>query len=208
MCFRQLGFEPVGSEAVKSTLAMTGSCELLDQLSGHIPDQFINQQWPLGPTGGRRRSFSAAQLWRVHLLLLLTPARSVNLLVRLLGEHRAWRGFAHLSHRERVPDVRMLFEFRHYVGVGGLRRINNRLLTALVSPIRERRDSIAIIDATDLPARCRGFKKRIVGATAHAVPRWAAAQLRVAKAIGMSVTGNTRSGFGWCTMNRQCCWSH
>jgi hypothetical protein len=141
-------------------LPMTGTAELLEHLSSYIPDEFINEQWPGGPTGGRRRAFSAAQLWRTHLLLLLSPAHSINLLVELLGEQRAWRRFARLAHRERVPDVRMLHEFRAGMGVSGLRRINQQLLKPLLKQVIERLDTIAIIDATDLPAACKVFKKR------------------------------------------------
>lgn len=139
---------------------MTGTEELLERVSPYIPDEFINERWPSGPTGGRRRGFSAAQLWRTHLLLLLSPAHSINLLVELLKEQRAWRRFARLSHRERVPDVRMLHEFRGRMGVSGLRRINQQLLKPLLGGVVERTDSIAIIDATDLPASCTAFKKR------------------------------------------------
>ncbi len=138
---------------------MTGTSELLDEVSPYVPDQFINEQWPSGATGGRHRCFSAAQLWRVHLLLLLTPAHSVNLLAALLSEQRGWRRFARLSHRERVPDVRMLHDFRARVGVGGLRRVNEQLVRPLIRPVVERLDTIAIIDATDLPAACQRFKK-------------------------------------------------
>ena len=141
-------------------LPMTGTSELLEQISTFIPDQFINEQWPGGPTGGRRRNFSAAQLWRTHLLLLLTPAHSINLLVKLLQEQRSWRRFARLSHRQRVPDVRMLHEFRLRMGVSGLRKINEKLVKPLLGPVVERPDTIAVIDATDLPAACTAFKKR------------------------------------------------
>lgn len=139
---------------------MTGTAELLEHLSPYIPDEFINEHWPSGLTGGRRRAFSAAQLWRTHLLLLLSPAHSINLLVELLREQRAWRRFARLSHRDRVPDVRMLHEFRARMGVSGLRRINQRLLEPLLKQVVERSDTIAIVDATDLPAACKVFKKR------------------------------------------------
>ena len=139
---------------------MTGTEELLEHVSPQIPDDFINEHWPSGSTGGRHRAFSAAQLWRTHLLLLLSPAHSINLLVELLKEQRAWRCFAHLSHRERVPDVRMLHEFRARMGVSGLRTINQQLLKPLLEEVVDRSDSIAIIDATDLPASCTVFKKR------------------------------------------------
>jgi hypothetical protein len=145
---------------VKAALPTTGTEELLEYISPFIPDEFINEHWPSGPTGGRHRAFSAAQLWRTHLLLLLSPAHSINLLVELLKEQRAWRRFARLSHRERVPDVRMLHEFRARMGVSGLRKINQHLLKPLLGPVVGRPDSIAIIDATDLPASCTVFKKR------------------------------------------------
>ena len=144
---------------------MTGTAQLLEQLSPYVPDVFINERWPCGATGGRRRAFSAAQLWRTHLLVLLTPAHSVNLLVSMLKEQSQWRRFGHLSHRERIPDVRMLHEFRNEVGVDGLRSINEHLLSAVVKPVLERPDSIAIIDATDLPAACSRFKKTVAGTT-------------------------------------------
>src|SRR5881398_1836663 len=145
---------------MKTQLPMTGTSELLELVSPYIPDDFIKEHWPSGRTGGRRRAFSAAQLWRTHLLLLLSPAHSINLLVELLPEQSAWRRFARLPHRDRVPDVRMLHEFRGRMGVGGLRKINAELLKPLLGQVLERPDTIAIIDATDLPAACTGFKKR------------------------------------------------
>ncbi len=150
----------VASAVVKSSLPTTGTPELLDLLSPYVPDEFINDQWPLRSTGGRRQSFSAAQLWRTHLLALLTPAHSLNLVKQLLHSQRDWRRFAHLRHHERVPDVRMLHDFRARVGVEGLRRINARLLESLIPSARLRQDTIALIDATDLPAACAGFKKK------------------------------------------------
>jgi hypothetical protein len=171
---------------------MTGTSELLEQVSMFIPDQFINEQWPSGPTGGRRHNFSAAQLWRTHLLLLLTPAHSINLLVKLLKEHRSWRRFAHLSHRQRVPDVRMLHEFRARIGVGGLRKINERLVKPLLGPVVERSDTIAVIDATDLPAACTVFKKRrLIPIPQSARPSVIGPSKRV-RVIGLSVIRSIR----------------
>ena len=161
---------------MKTALPKTGTEEFLEHVSPHIPDEFINEQWPSGRTGGRRRAFSAAQLWRTHLLLLLSPAHSINLLVELLKEQRAWRRFACLPHRERVPDVRMLHEFRGRMGVSGLRTINRQLLKPLLEKVVERPDSIAIIDATDLPASCTVFKKRRPARTRPSVQPLAIAQ--------------------------------
>jgi hypothetical protein len=88
---------------------MTGTSELLDKLSCYVPDDFINEHWPYGPTGGRRRAFSAAQLWRTHLLLVLTPAHAM----KLPGDDARGgvTGGASRCPPGRVPDVRMLRNF-------------------------------------------------------------------------------------------------
>jgi hypothetical protein len=145
---------------VNSNLPATGTAELLDLLAPFIPDDFINQSWPTGYTGGRHREYSAAQLYRVHLLSLLTPVHSLNLLVKMLWEQRAWRKFAGLRRQSQVPGVRALHEFRARLGVAGLRRINQHLLEPLVEPYAWRQRSVGLIDATDLPAACVGFKKK------------------------------------------------
>jgi len=143
-----------------SQLPATGTAELLDLLDPYVPDDFINQTWPNGSTGGRRRTHSAAQLYRLHLLCLLSPVHSVNLLVKMLPEQRAWRQFARLRRQNEVPGVRMWHEFRARVGVGGLRRINQHLLQPLLAPYAKTERSVGLIDATDLPAACVGFKKK------------------------------------------------
>ena len=145
---------------MNSNLPATGTAALLELLDPSVPDDFINACWPHGHTGGRHREHTAAQLFRVHLLNLLSPVHSLNLLVKMLPEQRAWRQFAGLRRRSRVPDVRMLHEFRCRVGVAGLRRINQHLLTPLVDAYAWQPWSVGLIDATDLPAACVGFKKK------------------------------------------------
>src|ERR1043166_891629 len=194
----------VSLRAVKTVLAMTGTLELLEQISPYIPDEFINQQWPCGPTGGRRRAFSAAQLWRTHLLLLLTPAHSLNLLVKLLKEPRGWRRFARLSHRQRVPDVRMLHEFRAYMGASTLRRINEQLIKPLLEPVMEGSDTIAIIDATDLRAAWTVFKKRKLLPIQPSARPSVIARSKRARAIGLWAIKNIRCDFGWHTITQRC----
>lgn len=143
-----------------SALPATGTAEFLELLSPFVPDDFINQTWPQTPTGGRRRRHRAAQLFRVHLLSVLTPVHSLNLLVRLLPEQSGWRRFARLRNAYQGPDVRMLHEFRARVGVAGLRAINGQLLEPLVERYAGQERSVGLIDATDLPAACGGFKKK------------------------------------------------
>ena len=118
---------------MNSNLPATGTVALLELLDPFVPDDFINGCWPTGPTGGRHRNYSAAQLYRVHLLSLLSPVQSLNLLVQMLPEQRAWRHFAGLRRQTQVPGVRVLHEFRSRVGVSGLRRINQHLLSSWVA---------------------------------------------------------------------------
>jgi hypothetical protein len=142
-----------------SALPTTGTAELLERLSNFIPDEFINSLLASRRYSGQQRCFSPAQLWRVHLLALLTPAHAFNAVARLLPEQRAWRRFAHLSHRLRTPDVRMLNEFRWRAGVSGLRAINDHLVKRLLVFIPSESKTVAIIDATDLPAATADKKK-------------------------------------------------
>ena len=111
-----------------NSLPVTGTSRLLNLLDPYIPDDFINTHWSLRPGRGPRWQFSAAQLWRLHLLALLTPVHSLNLLCAMLPEQRAWRAFARLRHRQRVPDVCILNAFRLRLGVMGLRQINDAIL--------------------------------------------------------------------------------
>jgi hypothetical protein len=145
---------------MNSDLPATGTAALLELLNPFVPDDFINECWPSGTTGGRRRDYRTAQLYRIHLLSLLTPVHSVNLLVKLLPEQRAWRKFAGLRRQTQVPGVRVLHEFRQRVGVAGLRRINGHLLDPLLASYRWQPWSVGLMDATDLPAACAGFKKK------------------------------------------------
>jgi hypothetical protein len=145
---------------MNSDLPATGTAALLELLHPFVPDDFINECWPSGHTGGRRREYSAAQLYRLHLLSLLTPVHSVNLLVKLLPEQRAWRKFAGLRRQTQVPGVRVLHEFRGRVGVAGLRRINECLLGPLLVDYLWQPWSVGLMDATDLAAACVGFKKK------------------------------------------------
>jgi hypothetical protein len=63
---------------MNAPLSTTGTAALLEQLSDFIPDSFINELLPPHKGRGRRQVWSAAQLFRLQLLVLLTPARSFN----------------------------------------------------------------------------------------------------------------------------------
>ena len=144
---------------MNSPLATTGTATLLEQLSPFVPDEFINDLCRSKRRSGPRSLYGPAQLYRVHLLALLTSTHTFNLLVELLKENRSWRRFAHLSHRLRVPDAKMLHHFRDAIGVAGLRRINAQLLGSLLESGLPERKTLAIIDSTDLPAATNAYKK-------------------------------------------------
>jgi hypothetical protein len=141
-------------------LPQTGTVALLEMLSPHLDDAFINDLFPRQPRQGRHASFSPAQLLRVQLLQLLTPAHSGNLLIKLLPEHRGWRAFARLPNKRSLPDAKMLHQFREKLDLIKLRQINRQLLTTILAELDPARKTVAIIDATDLPASTNCFKKK------------------------------------------------
>jgi len=139
-------------------LPLTGSAALLEILSDFVPDDHINVLLPRHRGQGRRSQWSAAQLYRSMLLLLLTPARSSNLLCQLLPEQKAWRHFARLPNRRVLPNPRQFHEFRDRLTPSVLRKINEVLLRDLIAALPEG-PGVALIDASDLPAATSAFKK-------------------------------------------------
>ena len=176
------------------SLPPTGTHRLLELVSPYVPDAFIHDLCPRQFTGGRRCALSAPQLWRMHLLALLTSTHSLNLVVAQLPEQAAWRRFCRL--RGHWPGVRMLHEFRQQIEVSGLRRINQHLLERLVRRQGVQPHAVALMDATDLPAACSGFKKKTPAFTPPHTRPWAGARSRPARAAGLSVTRNTPCVYG------------
>lgn len=144
---------------MRDQLAITGSISLLEQLTAFVPDDFVNELVGIRRGPGRRSQWSPAQLYRLLLLTVLTPAHSSNLLLELLKEQRGWRKFARLHNRFQVPVASQLHDFRQRLGVAGLRRINEYLLRVLLDGFPGDRLAIGLIDSTDLPAATSSFKK-------------------------------------------------
>jgi len=140
-------------------LPTTGTAALLETLSAYIPDELINSLFQEKAGPGRPALMSPAQLFRVNLLPLLTPAHSFNLLVELLSEHRPWRCFARLRNRHACPGVRMLHEFRTRMEPSKLRQINQFLLKPLIAGTDRFAKTVSLIDSTDLPAATNAYKK-------------------------------------------------
>lgn len=189
---------------MQTRLPATGTAKLLRVLSRFIPDEFINDLLPGNRRQGRRNYFSAAQLWRVHLLTVLSPAHSFNAVVRLLPEQPAWRRFARLNHRHRTPDVRMLCEFRAQAGVAALRRINEHLVKQLLSFLPAGGRTVALIDATDLPASTADKKKTGAGGR-PTVPPWGRARSSPDTRGFLLVIKNTPCACGCAVMNLRYC---
>lgn len=140
------------------SLPPVGSADLLDRLSRYVPDQLIAALLPPQKGRGRRAEFSSIQLFRILLLSVLTPARSFNLLCRLLPENRAWRRFSFLPSKRSAPGARILHEFRQKLPPKILRAINAHLLAPLLDQLGTS-TTVALIDATDLRAATNAYKK-------------------------------------------------
>lgn len=177
-------------------LPTTGTGALLELLSPYLPDDLINSLLVQRPGPGRPSRFSPAQLFRVSLLALLTPAHSFNLLTELLREHRSWRTFARLRNRRDLPDVRMLHEFRARLDLTKLRRINERLLQPLLAGTSGFAKTVAVIDSTDLPAATNAYKKTLPDTTVPTERRWVVGAERTGRVAGSSDTKNTPCGCG------------
>ena len=175
---------------------MTGTAQLLEQVSPFVPDDLIKHLVPPHRGRGRRAHWSSAQLYRLLLLTLLTPAHSYNLMLTLLAEQRAWRNFAYLPNRHRLPVASQLHEFREAIGVQGLRRVNEHLLRPLLEGLPAERLAIGLIDATDLPAPTSAFKKSSPDTIRPVELPWGAGRSKPASAVGLLVTRSTRCACG------------
>jgi len=188
-------------------LPVTGTSALLEILSPHVPDDLINSLFAQKSRRGRPPLFSAAQLFRVNLLALLTPAHSFNLLVALLAEHRPWRSFARLRNRWVLPDAKMLHDFRDRLGLAKLRCVNKFLLSPLLENCDGLAKTVSLIDATDLPAATNAYKKTQPVSTALSAPTPALAAARTDKAVTSLGIKNTPFDCGFDTIVRAFCWS-
>jgi len=172
-----------------NALAQTGTSDLLEQLSDYLDDDCINELFPHGRGVGRPSAFTAAQLFRVSLLALLTPAHSFNLLLKILPENRAWRRFAKLPNRFKIPLPKMLHDFRDQLDLSVLREVNARLLRPLLRDLEPTRRTVSIMDSTDLAAAC--FKKTNPVGLPN-VPPWAYARPNQEPVAGLLATKSTR----------------
>jgi hypothetical protein len=187
-------------------LPATGTAAFLEKISPHIPDDLIDSLFAHRSSRGRPQLFSPSQLFRVSLLPLLTPARSYNLIVKLLGEQRLLRSFARLRNRMAVPDVRMLHAFRNRMDLARLRRLNVYLLRPLLEGTGNFAKTVALIDSTDLPAATNGYKKIPWANTSPIEPTSVRAAVKMVKADTTSDTRSTPCDFGFASILLRFCW--
>ena len=189
-------------------LPPTGTGALLQTISPYIPDDLINSLFAEKTGRGRPSLFSAAQLFRVNLLALLTPAHSFNLVVTLLAEHRAWRDFARLRNRRVVPDAKMLHQFRERLDLNKLRCVNRHLLTPLLEGCSGFSKTVGLIDSTDLPAATNAYKKILPVSIALSEPTRVHAVAKTDKAATSLDIKSTRCGCGFDNIGPAFCWCH
>jgi len=187
-------------------LPATGTAAFLETISPHIPDELIDELFAHKSVRGRPQLFSPSQLFRVSLLPLLTPARSYNLIVSLLGEQRLLRSFAGLRNRRAVPDVRMLHEFRSRMDLAKLRRLNVSLLRPLLNGAGRFAKTVALIDSTDLPAATNGYKKIPWANTSPIEPALGRAAAKMVRVATTSATRSTPCDFGFGSLLLRFCW--
>jgi hypothetical protein len=187
-------------------LPPTGTAALLEVISPYIPDDLINSLFAQKTGRGRPSLFSPAQLFRVNLLALLTPAHSFNLVLTLLAEHRPWRDFARLRNRRVIPDAKMLHEFRQRLDLNKLRCVNRHLLMPVLEGCSEFAKTVSLIDATDLPAATSAYKKILPASIALTEPTQARAAAKTDRAATSLGIKNTRFDCGFDNIVPAFCW--
>ena len=187
-------------------LPPTGTAALLEVISPYIPDDLINSLFAEKTGRGRPPSFSAAQLFRVNLLVLLTLAHSFNLIQTLLTKHRPWRDFARLRNQRIVPDAKMLHGFRQRLDLNKLRCVNRHLLTPVLEGCSEFAKTVSLIDATDLPAATNAYKKILPANIVLTGPRRVRAAAKTDRAAITLGIKNTRFGCGFDNIVPAFCW--
>ena len=172
----------------------TGTAQFLTLVDPFVPDDFINQHWNHRPSRGPHRSIAlhnsvASTCWPAIAGAFIEPCSSCY---RNNGPGASSPACPIHS----GPDVRMLHEFRARSGVSGFRAINHQLRLPWIERAAGWSRAVALIDATDLPAACGGFKKKQRKRIPPIVPPWAGARSRRGKVVGLSATKSTRSVCG------------
>ncbi len=140
---------------------------ILEKISPHIPDEEIDFLFPYRNfnTQGRSRSFKTSQLYRAHILTLIKGITSFNKMCNEFKFRRSFRDFCRFRNKNSTPTNRILSEFRGRLKPSGFEEIARLITLTFVNTIKLPVIKIAVPDATDIPANCKGFAKK----NAHAL---------------------------------------
>jgi len=135
----------------------------LEKISHHIPDEEINLLFPFKKfnTQGRSRKFKTSQLYRAHILAMLKGIPSFNKLCAEWKTRRAFRDFCLCRNKKFIPTKRILSEFRDHLTPSGFGKIAQLLASNFLNVVPLPEVKVTIPDATDMPANCRGFTKKM-----------------------------------------------
>ena len=136
---------------------------ILEKISHHLPDEEINVLFPFKKfdTQGRSREFKTSQLYRAHILAMLKGIHSFNKLCAEFKTRRAFRDFCLFRNKKATPTKRMLSEFRDHLNPCGFRKIAQLLASNFLNVVPLPGIKVTIPDATDMPANCSGFAKKM-----------------------------------------------
>ena len=140
---------------------------ILEKISPHIPDEEIDFLFPYKNfnTQGRLKLFKTSQLYRAHILALIKGVTSFNKMCSEFKFRRSFRDFCRFKNKNTTPTNRILSEFRGRLKPSGFEEITRLITLTFLNTIKLPLIKVAVPDATDMPANCKGFAKK----NAHAL---------------------------------------
>ena len=140
---------------------------ILEKISPHIPDKEIDFLFPYRNfnTQGRSKSFKTSQLYRAHILTLIKGVTSFNRICSEFKSRRSFRDFCRFKNKNATPTNRILSEFRGRLNPSGFEEITRLITLTFLDTVKLPLIKVAVPDATDMPANCKGFAKK----NAHAL---------------------------------------
>lgn len=135
---------------------------ILEKISPHIPDEEIDFLFPYRNfnTQGRSKSFKTSQLYRAHILTLIKGVTSFNKMCSEFKFRRSFRDFCRFKNKNTTPTNRILSEFRGRLKPSGFEEITRLITLTFLNTVKLPLITIAVPDATDMPANCKGFAKK------------------------------------------------
>jgi hypothetical protein len=92
---------------------------------------------------------------------MLKGIHSFNKLCAEFKTRRAFRDFCLFRNKKFIPTKRMLSEFRDHLKPSGFEKIAQLLASNFLNVVPLPQVKVTIPDATDMPAHCSGFAKKM-----------------------------------------------